>query len=120
MTAFAAQETWNASARLHSPQTVNNWLVTAEACWNWAAKMKLLTENPFQLLKLLNAPGCRRVCTADEFKLPRKADATFRPEVVRRLRCEDSRTRHCRVTGNSGIVRPRQRASPVSDPSHYR
>lgn len=57
VTPIEAQEMLNALAKLHRPKTVNNWLIACKACWNWAIRMKLLTENPFQILKPLHAPG---------------------------------------------------------------
>lgn len=102
VTPIAAQEVLNALAKLHRPKTVNNWLIASKACWNWAVRMRLLTENPFTVLKPLHAPGRTRVCTLDEFKLLLAGtNETFRPvllfmrhtparpEVVRQLRCED-------------------------------
>jgi hypothetical protein len=102
VTPIAVQEMLNALAKLYRPKTVNNWLIACKACWNWAIRMKLLTENPFQILKSLHAPGRTRVCTRAEYdQLLSGTDATFRPvlvfmrhtparpEVVRQLRCED-------------------------------
>lgn len=102
VTPLAVQEARNAMAKLYKPKTVNNWLIASKACWNWAIRMKLLTENPFVGFELLHAPGRTRLCTADEFeRLLTGADATFRPVlqflrhtparpgVVRQLRCED-------------------------------
>ncbi len=102
MTPIAAQEMLNALAKLYRPKTVNNWLIACKACWNWAIRMKLLADNPFQVLKALHAPGRTRVCTAEEFeRLLGGTDEAFRPvlifmrntparpEVVRQLRCED-------------------------------
>lgn len=102
VTPIAAQEMRNELAKLHRPKTVNNWLIACKACWNWAVRMRLVAENPFDTLTPLHAPGRTRVCTADEFqRLLAGSDDTFRPvlqflrhtparpEVVRQLRCED-------------------------------
>jgi integrase len=102
VTAIAVQEMRNALAKLYKPKTVNNWLIACKACWNWAARMRLLTENPFAGFEPLYAPGRTRVCAADEFeRLLGGTDETFRPVllflrhtparpgVVCQLRCED-------------------------------
>ena len=86
-------------AKLYKPKTVNNWLIACKACWNWAARINLLSDNPFSKFGSLYAPGRTRICTADEFeRLMNWSDETFRPvlmflghtparpEVVRQLR----------------------------------
>ena len=102
VSSLAAGEMQAALAKFCGPKTVNNWLIAARACWNWAIDQNLVEDNPFKGLEKLHAQGRSRLCSADEFeKLLAGADETFkpvlmflrftpsRPGVVREMTCSD-------------------------------
>lgn len=67
------------------PATVNHFIVSLNACFNWAVDPgKLIKENPFKKLEKLYAEGRKRTVTPEEFQalLRHCTDALFRQVLL--------------------------------------
>jgi len=83
ITPLIANDFRNALPQVYGPKTINHFLIAAKACWNWAIRMELLTNNPFRRVPLLHVDGRERVITDEEFTILLKGtDKLFRQILV--------------------------------------